>query len=310
MPGFVFRCSRLSLILLGVCTTSTSADASVDINGGLSWGGWSARGNSLQSGVWGAQATNRSFDIYTTVFNFNNDAVTGSPVQVGPGPQGFAAGSYSPGAFATGNLILGIGFKMNGGASAVGQQFVKFGLQGNDFQAASSLGAGDGRASLSQWGRTGDFSVWMDGVSGGPSNLAVLTSNGTAQGGTGSSTSLVGGVGSGVSYDFAFRQFRQGTVDGSVQMFFDLTAMQTLYGQGGLLVQSPLNGFPLNPGGWSNGAAPIGTFGTSLDVVLNVGASDFSNATEAVFGVVVPAPGAIALLGAFGLVGGRRRRCA
>jgi hypothetical protein len=50
-----------------------------------------------------------------------------------------------------------------------------------------------------------------------------------------------------VSYDFAFRQFRQGDVDGSVQMFFDLTAMQTLYGQGGLLVQSPLNGLPLDP---------------------------------------------------------------
>ncbi|MCX5651032.1 MAG: hypothetical protein NTU45_06530 [Planctomycetota bacterium] len=302
------RSSVQAMMVLGALASATVAEAGVDINGGASWGGWSSRGNSLQTGVWAGQSTTRSYDIYTTVFTFNNDTVSGSPIQAGNGPRDFAAGAYSPGAFSNGNTILGIGYKMNNGARALGQQFVSFGLQGNDFQAASSVGATDGRASLSQWGHTGDFTAWINGVNLGPSNLGILKSDGTSQGGTAATTNLVGGIGSGVSYDFAFRQFRQGDVDGSVQMFFDLTAMQTLYGQGGLLVQSPLNGFPFNPGGWSDGASPIGAFGSNINIALSVMDGDFTDQSRVAFGVAVPTPGALALLGLGGLAARRRRR--
>jgi hypothetical protein len=265
----------LSLAALVAAAGSVLAGSGVDINGGLSWNGWSYRGNSLDAGIWGASSTTRSFDIYTTEFTFNNNAITGSPTQVQAGgtPAGFAAGTFSTGAFANGNRILGIGLKMNGSARAVGETFVKLGLQGNDFRAASALGVADGRVSVSQWGRTGDFSMWMQ-ASAGPSNLAVLTSNGTQQGGAGTITNLVGGYGSGVSYDFAFRQFRQGDVGGSTQMFFDLTAMQNLYGGGPNFITS----------GWSGGASPIGLVGTSFSIAIYNADAGNLNATEVAFG--------------------------
>ena len=67
--------SRLLLAVSTLALTSASAFASIDINGGASWGGWSHRGNSLDVGIWGAQSTTRSYELYTTVFTFNNDAV-------------------------------------------------------------------------------------------------------------------------------------------------------------------------------------------------------------------------------------------
>ena len=291
MKGF-----HLAISILAAVAVAPSALASVDINGGSSWGGWSHRGNSLNVGIWGAQSTTRSYEIYTTVFTFDNNAITGGTQVRGSGtPTGFDQGAFSTGAFANGNTILGIGLKMNGTASAVGNTFVAFGLSGSSFQAASAVGATDGRVSLSQWGRSGDFSVWME-ASLGPSNLAVLTSNGTANGGTGTYSNLVGGYGSGVSYDFAFRMFRQGGVGGSTQMFFDLTAMQNLYGGGSNFITS----------GWTNGAAPIGAIGSNFGISLYNSDAGNVDASQVTFSV--PAPGAVAVLGLGGLIAARRRR--
>jgi hypothetical protein len=88
--------SRLLLAVSTLALTSASALASIDINGGSSWGGWSHRGNSRDVGIWGAQSTTRSYELYTTVFTFNNDAVTGgTQVRGNNTPVGFASGAFS-----------------------------------------------------------------------------------------------------------------------------------------------------------------------------------------------------------------------
>ena len=121
----------------------------IEINGGASWGGWDDRGNSLDVGIWGSGSTTRSYELYTTVFTFAGNVFDPGPgrqqVRASGTPIGFAPGTYSTGAFANGNVILGIGARMNGASTVVGNTFVKFDLGSDSFQAASSLGAADGR---------------------------------------------------------------------------------------------------------------------------------------------------------------------
>jgi len=297
------------VVILGTALGSHTAGA-VDINGGLSWGGWNAVGNSLQTGIWAAgPSTTRSYDIYSTVFTFNNDPITGSPTQVknANAPAGFASGAYSNGAFAVGHRILGIGLDMNGSADADGSTFISFGLAAGRFQAASSVGASDGKASLSTWGLSRDFSIWMAPANG-PSQLSVLNSNGTSQGGAGTASSLPSGTGSGTNFDYAFREFRQGSVGGTVQMFFDLTAMQSLYGSSGSLSGSTaLTGVGTSPcsgggwpcGNWSPSAQAIGGFGDVISIALTN--LDTNSENRVAFDVplarAIPAPGALALFG-------------
>ncbi len=286
-------------------TSRTASAAPVDINGGSSWDGWSLRGNSLDVGIWASGSTTRDYDLYTTVFSFDNNAITGNPVQVKTpdAPTGFAAGTFSPGAFANGNVILGIGLKMNdANASAIGTTYLNFGIGGNNYQAASSLGGTDGRTDNTLWAHTGDFGMWMDGLSGGagPSNLYAMTTDGTATiGGTGSFSNLAGGIGSGVSYDFAARMFRQGDAGGTIQFFFDLTAMETLYGPG-----SPSLG-----GDWNPAGARIGSIDQALTLSMYNSNTSFVNGSEVVIGpVVVPEPASALLCGIAGLAFLIRRR--
>jgi hypothetical protein len=290
---------RLSYLLtlgaMATVATAGSATASVDINGGTSWSGWNARGQSVSTGIWAGGSTARNFEIYTTVFTFNSNTVSGSPNQFGYGPRGFAAGSNSPGVFQNGNLIFGLGLKMTGGQSIVGHNFVGFSLGANNLQAASSVGATDGRANMRENGRQGDFVTWIDGVSGGPSEVAALKQDGM---GSGTPSSIISNLSGGnLGYDFAFRSFQVGTTNGSVQMFFDFTAMQALYGIGG-----PLSG------AWSNGAAGIGTIGSNITLSIYNDNETWSAGSASVFGVAVPAPGVIAVFGAVGFVRTRRRR--
>ncbi len=294
------RTTILAFAAIGMswCVTSrTASAATVDINGGSSWGGWSLRGNSRDVGIWAGGSTTRNYDLYTTVFSFDNNAITGNPVQVKTpvAPSGFAAGTFSPGAFANGNVILGIGLKMNdANASAIGTTFLNFGIGGNNYQAASSLGGTDGRTNNTVWAHTGDFGMWMDGTGSGPSNLYAMTTDGTATiGGTGLYSDLPGGVGSGVSYDFAARMFRQGAAGGTIQFFFDLTAMETLYGPG-----SPSLGNGWNP----TAGARIGSIDQNLNLSMYNSNNSFGNGSEVVIGpVAVPEPTSALLCGIAGL---------
>lgn len=289
---------KLSCLTLSGCvavvSVAASASASIDINGGTSWGGWNSLGQSVSTGIWAGGTTARNFEIYTTVFTFNNNTVSGSPTQPGFGPRDFAAGSNSPGAFQNGNLIFGLGLRMTGGQSILGHNFVGFSLGSNNLQAASSIGATDGRANMRENGRQGDFVTWIDGVGGGPSEVAALKQDGF---GPGTPSSIISNLSGGnLAYDFAFRSFQVGPTNGSVQMFFDFTAMQALYGAGG-----PFSG------AWSNGPAAIGTIGSSITISLYNDNQTWTAGSASVFGVAVPAPGALALFGAAGLRRSRRR---
>jgi hypothetical protein len=66
--------------------------AGVDINGGLSWNGWTSRGFSVQLGVYGSGGTSEVYEIYMTSFAFDaaSDTISGAPVQaVAPAPAGY-----------------------------------------------------------------------------------------------------------------------------------------------------------------------------------------------------------------------------
>lgn len=285
-------------ILLG---GSSAFGEGVDINGGTSWNGWTHRGNSLDVGIWGTGSIARSYELYTTTFTFNNNTFDpssgGTQVNANNTPTGFAAGTFSTGAFANGHTILGIGLDLNGSAKAAGGlTFVSFGLHGGEWKAASSLGASDGvvdNESVNAY--AGDFAVMMQGANG-PSNLGVTTTNGTAHGGTGALSNLPGGYGSGVSYDYAFRQFRNGDAGGSIQMFFDLTAMQDLYGGGSSYIEK----------GWDPSAAHIGTIGSNFEISMYNSDPSYGNANQVTFSVPEPATMGLLALGGLALL--RRKR--
>jgi hypothetical protein len=292
-PMRTTRATVVAVVLLAL--TIAVPSHAIDINGGSSWSGWDHRGNSLDVGIWGAGSTTRSYELYTTTFTFNDNtfdsSTGGTQVRADGAPLDFAAGTYSPGAFANGNTIFGIGLDLNGSANTNGKTFVSFGLGGDDFRAASALGAGDGRVSLSTWGHAGDFSLQSDNTTGaGPSSLGVLTNDGTSQGGSGSFNYLVGGIGSGVSYDFAFRTFINGGEGGAIQMFFDLTAMEELYNSGGSHYITY---------GWTNGPGSIGAIGNHFNISLYNADAGYLNANQVTFGnipVVVPEPSSLALV--------------
>jgi len=290
-------------------TSKTASASPIVVDGGTSWVGWSLRGNSRDVGIWAKDGTTRDFDLYTTVFYFDNNQITGNPVQVktGGAPSGFNQGTNSQGAFTNGNVILGIGLKMkDNNSSAIGQTFLNFGIGNNNYQAASSLGGTDGRTDNTVWAHTGDFGMWMDGSTGnGPSNVYAMASNGTAYAGTGAYSNLPGG---GLGYDYAARMFRQGSAGGSIQFLFDLTAMQALYGPG-----SPSIG-----GGWTApssariGAIDLGTI-SDLNLSLYNANTGFANGQTVVLGpIAVPEPSTAVLgviaIGTLAFAARRRRR--
>lgn len=248
---------RIAVAALIVTACMSSSAFGVDINGGSSWSGWTSRGASNQLGIYGSGSTTNVYEVYSTEFTFSNDAVSGGAVGGGPtgGATGFGTGAFSTGAFASGHQILGVGVRVVSGGSISGfTPTVRFDLDGDSFQAATSVGGADGRTSFTSWSESGDYTVQFEGANswrGG--TLTMQAGNGTSNGGPNNQQQIVGGIGSGVSYDWAFRAFAQSD---SYQMFFDLTAMQALYG-----VANP---FGLNPG-----FTGIGAFCGNVRISLN-----------------------------------------
>ncbi len=248
---------RIAVAALIVTACMSSSAFGVDINGGSSWSGWTSRGASNQLGIYGSGSTTNVYEVYSTEFTFSNDAVSGGAVGGGPtgGATGFGTGAFSTGAFASGHQILGVGVRVVSGGSISGfTPTVRFDLDGDSFQAATSVGGADGRTSFTSWSESGDYTVQFEGANswrGG--TLTMQAGNGTSNGGPNNQQQIVGGIGSGVSYDWAFRAFAQSD---SYQMFLDLTAMQALYG-----VANP---FGLNPG-----FTGIGAFSGNVRISLN-----------------------------------------
>jgi hypothetical protein len=243
-------------LFLAVFGASALTASAISIDGGTTWGGWTSVGASNQLGVYGSGSTTAVYDVYRTVFSFNNDTQSGGATGGGPtgGATGFGTGAFSTGAFANGNTILGIGVDTNGGSVGSFTPTVRFDLDADSYQAASSVGGGDGRVSFTSWSEMGDFTAQFEGANawrGG--TLTEQVGNGTSNGGPNNQQALVGGIGSGVSYDWAFRAFAQAD---SYQMFFDLTAMQALYGVA-------------NPFGKNASFTGIGSFGDPVTISMN-----------------------------------------
>lgn len=254
--------------LLAACAVS-SAEASVVVDGGLSWQGWNSYGTSDTLGIYGGGSTANRYEIFTTQFTFSGQTVTGSPA----GSANLNAGTNSVGAFQNGNRMFGIGVRWLGGADVRGgvDTIVRFDFNSNSYAAASTVGGSDGRVSSTQYADRGDFNAQFFSADLAPTSLIVFSGPGAW---TSLSTATVGG-------DFAFRGFYQASTK-SYQLIFDLTAMPVLYS---------------NVGGNA-----VGTIGDNFRMSIR-GAGN----TDSV--VTIPSAGSVAILAGAGLVVGRRRRC-
>lgn len=295
-----YRPHLASLAMVASLSLSTgTALAAPDINGGTSWNGWTSEGLSNQLGVYGSGSSSVVYEVYSTVFSFNNDSVSGGAIGGGPtgGATGFGTGSFTSGAFANGNTILGVGVRVVSGGSITGfTPTVRFDRDADSFKAATTVGGVDGQTSFTSWSEQGDFTAQFEGAnSWRGSVLTMQVGNGTSNGGPNNQQQLVGGGGSGVSYDFAFRSFAQAA---SYQMFFDLTAMQSLYGVA-------------NPFGLNAAFTGIGAVGDPVRISLN-GVGNNNVVFDAASSITpVPEPSSMLMLAAgLGVLGGawRRRR--
>jgi hypothetical protein len=299
----VLKKQSIAVLCVAVGILFGGAAQAASINGGTSWGGWTSVGQSNVLGVYGSGDALAVYEVYTTTFSFNNDSVSGGATNnvAVNGATGFGTGTFSTGAFANGNTILGIGVRVVSGGSITGfTPTVRFDLDADSYKPASSVGGADGRTSFTSWSESGDFTAQFEGANswrGG--TLTEQVGNGTSNGGPNNQQAIVGGIGSGVSYDWAFRAFAQST---SYQMFFDLDAMEDLYGGA-------------NPFGLNTNFTGIGDFGNgtipntnTVRISLNgMGTNNvvFTAPTTAV--VPVPAAAGLGFLG-MGLVGFLRRR--
>ena len=286
--------------LLAMAAASAAIAAPVDINGGTSWGGWTSKGQSNQIGVYGGGSETALYEVYTTAFSFDNNSVAGSGA-VGGGPTGgatgFGTGTYSMGAFANGARMLGIGVRVISGGSIAGfTPTVRFDLDSDSYKPATTVPGADGNVSFTSWSENKDFTVQFEGANGWRGGtLTEQVGNGTSYGGPYNAQQIVGGIGSGVSYDWPFRAFAQAD---SYQMLFDLDAMQKLYGVA-------------NPFGRNAAFTGIGMFDSKVRIAMN----GLGN-NEVVFDALtqppssVPEPGSLTLvaLAMMGLGVVRRRK--
>ncbi len=258
--------------------------AGLSIDGGLSWNGWTRRGLSDQGDLYGSGGVTNAelYEVYTTTFAFDasTNTINDSAVRaVAPAPDGFAAGRIAPtpagpfavskGAFADGNTILGIGVRVQGAGSIVGfKPTLRFDLDNDSYASASKAGRPVGRTSFTSFSEQGDFTVQFEGgsswrgstisVQAGPRSNEG-TPDKTTYTGTNDTVLLPGGVGSGTSYDFAFRAFAQPAAN-AYQMFIDMTAIPKLYGSA-----DPASVYKL----FFPNKAGVGTIGDRVTVSLN-----------------------------------------
>jgi hypothetical protein len=146
MKSFISAAAMAAVTGLGA---SIASAATVDINGGTSWGGWNAVGNAQTSGVWVLGNTNRTFDIYRSSFVLSSSqSVGGTRLSDGAAGNGSSytgdtASSLFSGSWQAGDRIIGIGIGYTG--TSRGNTFF-FHTDGGvrNILPASSFGAGDG----------------------------------------------------------------------------------------------------------------------------------------------------------------------
>ena len=270
-----------SLALAGAASAQT-----VDLNGGSSWNGWNSVGNSQTSGIWVLGSTSRTYNIYSTSF-----VLSASQTASGTGNNTASLFSNS---WQAGDRIVGMGIQYTG--SSLGNQFFFHTDTGAvNIQAASSVGAGDGvltfdagdtsshmfTNNLPSAGLVRQYSVFND-----------FTSNG------GSNFDIPYGVGSSMTQVRSFTVGEFTTVNGSGSFYS--TGVQWLMNIDAVLRSN--NGATFGEGGFGS-TMRVGF--REQDLFGQCGGGQ----TQQVFTVgVIPAPGAMALLGLAGLAGARRRR--
>ena len=291
--------STLIASALATVAVAGSASASVTITGSplTSTGStWIHAGNSLQSTnvVWAGGSTTRDIDYYSTSFTYGaGDSANAD--------MGNANGAIGGTGWNVGDRVIGIGWKVNNGASAGwlnGQVWMKFNPSGTGgYSAANSVG-GTGAVTSFSASVVGDYQLYGT-INGGNQSQVVSYRNRTS---TGSDYPLqVGGSSAGALLENPFRSYSVLAPGGSAsygpiqsQTFLInldyLARAGTTYGFTPSAIGDLIGKLHIQVG---SDATP-GYSGTPTDVVLT--------------NVAVPAPGAAVLVGLAGLVGGRRRR--
>ena len=298
MKYYIRAAVGIAVLIAGASLTETKASAStvIAINGGSSWTGWKSRGFSNTLGVFAEGATTMPYEVYTTSFVFDNHAKTPGTLG-GPtgGTTGFGTGTYTQGAFANGNKMLGVGIRLLN-TQVNGAVTVKFDIAGDSYTTASSVGGTDGRVSNSQYAHRGDYVIQFDRQ--GVVNLIHM------QGGTGE---FFGGPNIKQSFprdshgkDLPARMFyirgNAGTgTTGSYQAFFDMTALDSLWG-----ARRTDN---LGAETW----AGIGD--ANKDTIIALQGQGVTGSSHVVFSAAVPEPStwAMMIIG-FGIAGATMRR--
>ncbi len=306
MQGLVPKEAKMpSNLLVGVCSAvvaavlAGAASATVTVTGSplTSTGStWIFAGNSLQSTnvVWAGGSTTRSIDYYATNFVYGaGDSANAD--------MGNANGSIGGTGWNVGDRVIGIGWKVNNGATAGwlnGQVFMKFNPSGTGtYSAADSVG---GTGAITSFGASveGDYQLFGS-INNGNQSRIVSYRNRTAS--SSDYPLQVGGSPNGALLENPFRSYSvlaSGTpAPGSAAIESQTFLINLDY----LARAGVTYGFTPNSIGDLIGKLHIqvgsditpGVAGIATDVVLT--------------NVVVPAPGAIALLGVAGLMGRRRR---
>ena len=269
----------------------TASAQTVDINGGNSWNGWNSVGNSQTSGLWVTGATNRTYNIFRTYFVLGAGQTVGGTRLAdgtagdGTGYTGDTAASLLSGSWQAGDRIVGMGIQYTGSTRG-SQFFFHTDTGGNNIQAASSFGAGDGVLSFDSGdtssfisanfnpyrGQVRQYSIW-NGFSpdGSPGNGNYITPYGV--------------VPSLAMPTRSFTVLDSGSVSNSksIQFFMNIDAILR-----------------------ANGGATYGDGDFGLATRFGFMEQQGGEVTQQIF--AIPAPGALALLGLAGLAGARRRR--
>ena len=125
-------------IAAAVAVAGSASASTVDTNGGASWGGWNAYGNSDAAGVQGTGTNGVVYKIYQTVFRYD-----GQTMSLGSGYTGSSFTSAGPNAsqmFQRNNLIYGLGIERVSGTGNMGTRTIGFDLGNDSFQAANAPG--------------------------------------------------------------------------------------------------------------------------------------------------------------------------
>ena len=285
--------TRIASVLAASAISLVGSAASaqvVDINGGNSWTGWSSVGTSQTSGIWVLGSTSRTFNIYSANFVLSaGQTVGGSRLADGAAGNGTSysgdgGGSLFAGSWQAGDRILGIGIQYTGTTRAH-NWFFHQDSGGNNIQAASSFGAGDGALGFD----TGDTSGYIDnyssaGIYRGQTRQYSVFTGFSANG----SSNFITPYGVTPTLAMPTRTF---TVIDAGSMG-DSKSIQHLINIDAILR--------------ANGGSTFGDGGFGASTRFGFYESGASGATQQIF--PIPAPGAFALLGLAGLVGKRRRR--